>query len=59
MREKQYESARNNEQAPAEGMASVNTFNPDESQSDEVKKSGDDDDKFPRKEDNLPEKEHN
>ncbi|GAA4341353.1 hypothetical protein [Flaviaesturariibacter amylovorans] len=30
MADKQYETARNNEQSPAPGFASVNTFNPDE-----------------------------
>ena len=30
MKEKQYDPARHNEDAPAEGMASVNTHNPEE-----------------------------
>jgi|GEM_PF-2063198 len=30
MSEKQFETARNNEQSPAKGFASVNTHNPDE-----------------------------
>ncbi len=30
MKEKQYDPAGKNEESPAEGMASVNSFNPDE-----------------------------
>ena len=30
MKDKQYDPARNNEQSPAKGMASVNTHNPEE-----------------------------
>ena len=37
MKHKIYEPARHNEESPAEGMAAVNTFNPEETPLEELK----------------------
>ncbi|TCJ13148.1 hypothetical protein EPD60_13855 [Flaviaesturariibacter flavus] len=52
MPEKQYEAARNNEQSPAPGFASVNTHNP--SEEDEQRVQTTQQERHPRSKDDSP-----